>query len=124
MSDREFDSYILLSYYTVARCCFAADVSVPTIQNLLQELKGFNDWYMFGTFLNVPVKELQKIESSRRGELDRCKIDTLQYWLDNNVNASWKDVIRALEQTDQLVLASTLKHKYLLPTTVNEEDGE
>ena len=95
-----------------------AVVSPPTLQLLLEALKDFDDWFVFGAFLGVPVKQLRKIESSHlRGDfLDRCKIDMLQYWLDNNVNASWKDVARALEQIDQLVLATAVKHKYLLLT--------
>lgn len=52
----------------------------------------------------------------------------LQYWLNNiNVFASWKDVARALEQTDQLVLHgyTIVKHKYLLLTTdeCDKKDG-
>ena len=99
---------------------------LPTIPLLLEETKDFDNWFLFGVFLGVPVKQLKKIESSyRQGELDRCKIDMLQYWLDNNVNASWKDVARALEQTDQLVLATTVKRKYLLSSTgeCDKRDG-
>ena len=70
--------------------------------------------------MGVPVKQLQKIESLHRGELERCKIDMLQYWLDNDVNASWKDVVRALEHTNQLVLAETVKQKYLLSDTADQ----
>ena len=40
-------------------------------------------------------------------------IDMLKYWLNNNVSASWKDVVRALEQINQLVLAATVKQKFL-----------
>ena len=93
---------------------------------MLEEVKDFDNWFLFGVFLGVPVKQLKKIESSyRQGELERCKIDMLQYWLDNNVSASWKDVARALEQTDQPVLATTVKHKYLLSTTgeCDKRDG-
>ena len=96
------------------------DKSIPTLQCLLEELKDVDNWFLLGIFLGVPVKQLQKIESLHRGEIERCKIDMLQYWLDNNVNASWKDVVRALEQTNQLVLAETVKHKYLLSATADQ----
>ena len=97
------------------------DKSIPTLQRLLEELKDVDNWFVLGIFLGIPVKQLQKIESSyRQGEVERCKIDMLQYWLDNNVTPSWKDVVRALEQTNQLVLAETVKHKYLLSTTVDQ----
>ena len=96
------------------------DNSLPTLQRLLEELRNVDNWFLLGIFLSVPVKQLQKIESLHRGEVERCKIDMLQYWLDNNVTASWKDVVRALEQTNQLVLAETVKHKYLLSTTADQ----
>ena len=95
-------------------------ISFPTLQRLLEELKDVDNWFVLGIFLGVPVKQLQKIESSHRGDLERCKIDMLQYWLDNNVTPSWKDVVRALEQTNQIVLAETVKHRYLLSTTADQ----
>ena len=97
-----------------------ADVPPPTLQQLLDELNKLDDWYVFGVRLNVPVSELRKIESNPKGSVERYKIDMLQYWLDNNVTASWKDVVRALEQTNQLVLAETVKQKYLLSDTVDQ----
>ena len=96
------------------------DNSLPTLQRLLEELRNVDNWFLLGIFLSVPVKQLQKIESLHRGEVERCKIDMLQYWLDNNVTPSWKDVVRALEKTNQLVLAETVKHKYLLSTTADQ----
>ena len=101
-----------------------AGISFPTLPQLLEELKDV-DWFLLGIFLGVPLKQLHRIESSyRQGVVERCKIDMLQYWLDNNVSASWKDVVRALEQTDQIVLAVTVKQKYLLSPTIDEGDSE
>ena len=79
---------------------------------------------MFGTMLDVPYYELKKIESSNsKGSVERCKIEILQYWLDNNIDASWKKIARALEQVNQLVLAATIKQKYLWSPIVSD-DGE
>ena len=44
----------------------------------------------------------------------------LQYWLDNNVNVSWKNLAQALKQIDQHVLAETVKQQYLCG---DEEEG-
>ena len=69
---------------------------------------------MFGVYLGVPYSQLQRIKSSHHlEEIELCKVDMLQYWLDNSVSASWKNVVQALEQIDQLVLAATVKQKYL-----------
>ena len=95
-------------------CMHMTDLPIPTLKELLKELSKVEKWFMLGIFLDVPVDQLEKIESShQQRELERCMIDMLKYWLNNNVNASWKDVVRALEQINQLVLAATVKQKYL-----------
>ena len=90
------------------------------LQQLLKELKTIDNWFVFGVHLRVPYYQLQRIKSSHRSEeIELCKVDLLQYWLDNDMSASWKAVIRALEEIDQLVLAATVKQKYL-----SGDDGE
>ena len=58
-------------------------------------------------------------------ELERCKTEMLQYWLDNKLVPKWNEVILALEETDQLALAAQIKHDYLLSTEsdVRKEEG-
>ena len=105
---------LLLSSECLHICVYMTDIRIPTLKKLLKELKKVKRWFVFGVFLDVPVDELEKIESShQQKDLERCMVDMLQYWLDNSVSASWKDVIRALEQPNQLVLAATVKRKYL-----------
>ena len=78
---------------------------------------------MFGVMLRIPVPQLKKIKSSCQGDIELCKIDMLQYWLDNTLVPKWNDVILALEETDQVALASQIKHAYLSSTTDSEEEG-
>lgn len=78
---------------------------------------------MFGVILGVPYSQLRKIELNHEKDADRCKLDMLQYWLDSKLVPKWNDVILALEETDQLVLAAQIKHDYLWSTTVSEEQG-
>ena len=81
---------------------------------LLEEIKEITSWYMLGAYLNVPVYQLNKIQSTNTQDgVERCKLEMLQYWLNTTMNASWKDVIRALEQLDMLTLAARLKSKFL-----------
>ena len=81
---------------------------------LLEELKEVTSWYMLGAYLNVPVHALEKIRSTHTHDgVERCKLEMLQYWLNTTMNASWKDVTRALEQLDMLTLAARLKSKFL-----------
>ena len=103
------------------------DVPIPTVQLLIKELKELDDWYVFGVVLDIPVKKLRTIKSSNpHGGVEVWLIDMFQYWLNNNVDASWVEIVRALEQTDQIVLAASLKRKYLLPpepAAVNKNEG-
>ena len=93
-----------------------ADIPVPTVHLLAKELKEVNDWYTFGVALDIPVRQLRIIQSSNpHAGVDRWLVDMFEYWLSSNPDASWKDIIQALEQTDQLVLAAEVKIKYLSP---------
>ena len=96
----------------------------PTLQQMLKALNKLENWFVFGAILGVPVSQLKKIESSySQGELERCKIDLLQYWIDNELAPTWNEVILALEQTDHLALASQIKFDYLLSASGSEEEG-
>lgn len=59
------------------------------------------------------MEQLRKIEASHHGELERCKIEMLQYWLRNSNNTSWEDVVQALKKSNEQVLASRLQQQYL-----------
>ena len=90
------------------------DTPLLTVVILLEELKEVDNWYMLGAYLSVPVRELNKIQSTHtQDEVERCKLEMLQYWLDTTMIASWRDIARALEQLNMLTLAARLKSKYL-----------
>ena len=93
-----------------------ADIPLPTVQLLFKELKEVKGWYVFGVALAIPVRKLNEIQSSNPHDgVERWLVDMFEYWLSNNPDASWKDIIQVLEQTDQLVLAAQVKLKYLSP---------
>ena len=118
MSDREFSDceppHVILTIFLCA--------GTPTLQQLLKALKTVENWFVFGAMLGVPVSQLKKIKSSCQGDVEVCKIEMLQYWLDNKLVPKWNDVILALEEADQLTLAAQIKREYLL-STVSEEEG-
>ena len=88
------------------------DTQLLTVQNLLEELKEVDDWYLLGAYLGVPVYKLNEIQSEQR-RVERCKLNMLQYWLNTTMTASWRDIARAVEQMNRLTLAANLKRKYL-----------
>ena len=119
MSDRESELLafvISLAYFLCTRS------GTPTLQQLLKALKKLENWCIFGVVLGVPYPQLRKIELNHEKDADRCKLDMLQYWLDNKLVPKWNEVILALEEIDQLVLAAEIKHDYLWSTTDTSED--
>ena len=96
----------------------------PTLQQLSKALKSLENWFVFGVKLDVPHSQLTKIKlSHHEGEIELCKVDMFQYWLDNKLVPTWNEVVRALEETDKVALAALIKHDYLL-SPANEEEGE
>ena len=76
---------------------------------LLEELQEVDNWFMLGVYLNVPVSQLNKIQSVHAQDgVERCKLEMLQYWLDTTMTASWKDIARALEHLNMLSQAARL----------------
>ena len=74
-------------------------------------------------FLGVPVSKLRVIESMNK-DVEQCKLETLQYWLNNKIDASWKEIVQALEFLDECVIATKVKQKYLWPSAGGEREGE
>ena len=86
-----------------------ADTSVLTA--MLEELQEVADWRRLGTCLEVPKHVLDRI-NTEQSNVKSCKLEMLQYWLDNTETASWSYVAEALEQTNHLRLAARLRLKY------------
>ena len=88
----------------------AGDLTLP---KLLKALKNVDNWFWFGTMLNVPHSELSKIESKHQRDPDRCKIDMLQYWLNNESEPTWSYVVRALEDANHRALAAQIRREFI-----------
>ena len=78
----------------------------------LNEVKS--EWFMIGIALGVPLTRLREIEASYpQGGVKRWLAEMVQYWLDMTPTACWEQIAGALEQVNQLTLASSIKQKYL-----------
>ena len=80
---------------------------------VLTELYCVRDkWYNIGLQLNVPVAELQRIESEHKGNYTTCLRQMLIKWLESG-QANWKSLCDALHNPIVLAaLANTLMKKY------------
>ena len=66
---------------------------------------------MLGVHLGVPNEELNKIDQrfSVSHGVERCKAELFDLWLRRNPSARWDDVASALEQLNEVALASELR---------------
>ena len=88
-------------------------IGTPKLQQLLDALKKLENWFLFGAMLGVSISQLKKIELFHQKDSDRCKLELLQYWLENKLVPTWNEIVQALEKTDQLALAAQIKHDYM-----------
>ena len=77
------------------------------MKNLSTELATVIDWYILGLKLGLPKHELDKIDCDYQKN-DRRKAEMLDLWLRRTPNATWDDVIRALEQMGENRVAENI----------------
>ena len=56
------------------------------------------DWNQLGIQLNVPRHILRNIDRENPGSESRKLSEVLQYWIDNEPEASWEKIIQALQR--------------------------
>ena len=93
------------------------DNQLLTVDKLLIELKEVTKWQLLGAYLRVPVHIIEEIALKHNGIVETCKIYMLQYWLNNTMGASWKDIAEVLEHLNFLNTAARLKRKYMRTPT-------
>ena len=56
------------------------------------------EWYPLGIQLKVPPAKLKEIETNYRGDIERCKLEAIGFWLDNTGDPSWGGLAKALQK--------------------------
>ena len=88
--------------------------SVPTLWTLLQHLDKVHDkWFEIGVALGLPPKNLRKIRGNSHGRQQRWMAEMIQQWLESNHDASWKQVVSALEKVNLFDLARNIDRQYM-----------
>ena len=88
------------------------DSGAMNLHNLSSELASVIDWFSLGLNLGLQKHELTKIERDYQGN-DRRRVEMLDLWLHRTPNATWEDVVRALQQMGENVVAENIREKYI-----------
>jgi len=82
------------------------------LQKLSSELAAVTDWFSLGLNFGLQKHELTKIERDYQGN-DRRRVEMLDLWLHRTPNATWEDVVRALQQMGENTVAEIIREKYI-----------
>ena len=113
------DSAVVILTLSTYSCVFIFALCAGSkldLRSLLEELKEVTDWFRLGVWLGINHTVLTTIEKNYEHDGERCKIEMLEHWL-KNFNASWSEMISALEAIDRRNLAIQLREKYNIPQT-------
>ena len=84
------------------------------LKNLSSELATVIDWFLLGINLGLPEHELSKIRQNYAHQgIDQQRVEMLNLWLRCTPNATWEDVVRALEQMGENRVAENIREKYI-----------
>ena len=96
-----------------ARDGYAISKDVLSTGNLASELKTVTaKWFQLGINLGLETYELNMIQRDNQGS-DQQMLQTLDVWLRREPNASWVDVVNALEEMRENKAAKNIRQKYI-----------
>ena len=86
------------------------------LKDLSSELEPVADWHTLGVRLGVEDHKLREIEEQYH-DPQRRKHEVLSRWLRKGHNCTWRSVVEVLMLMGEMVVADTIKLKYLTLTT-------
>ena len=91
---------------------------ILNVKNLSSELTTITNWYQLGLYLNLQTHELSKIQQDHAHQgNDRQMVEMLSLWLRRTPNATWGDVVNALQQMRENRVAEIICQKHLRRTS-------
>ena len=88
-------------------------MSKPTVKELDQYLRDLVHWERFALHLpGIDQTDTDTIKENSRDDVVDRKLDLYKKWLKVYPNASWDDVIQALEKVEENAIASNLRAKF------------
>ena len=84
------------------------------LKNLSSDLAAVINWFLLGINLGLPKHELSKIQQRYASQgNDQQRLEMLYLWLQRTPNATWEDVVRALQQMGENRVADNIREKYI-----------
>jgi len=69
------------------------------LKYIMQTLCDLSTWYLLGVYLDVPKGKLDQFHATYSGgpdAVERCKIETICYWLENARKPTWAQLAAAV----------------------------
>ena len=83
------------------------------MKNLFSELSTVSKWYQLGIKLGLQPSQLRQIEHQFSTDIDRCKIEMVDLWLQITPGASWKHIVTALREMGDVTTAERIELKHV-----------
>ena len=91
-------------------------IAKPTVlKDVVTVLTDFPGWYTLGVGLEVPKTTLDTIHANYCdgiNAVERCKIEMVDWWLNNAKNPTWAALVAALKAIGKTGLAKRIAKKY------------
>ena len=82
----------------------------PTVLKLVEYLVDLTDWVKFAQHLpGIEERHIDQIKKENRDKVDEERRAVYKKWLEVYPDASWNDVIEALEKAERKDIALTVK---------------
>ena len=77
----------------------------------MEETKEVVELEMLALYLGIKMEVFKKIQAECPLDIDKAKLRLYTYWLDNDLEATWKKLTAVLENLDKRVLAKIISDK-------------
>jgi len=91
-------------------------LTLGDLRELVQELEPIKEWFTLGLYLGLKDDKLREIDADHH-HLQRRKSEVLSRWLRKGHDCTWRRVVEVLTQMGEMVVADTIKLKYLTLST-------
>ena len=101
-------------------CDNSSGASRPTENELDLELAELVNWQTFATHLpDLTRGDIEQIEQNNR-DVQRQKLELYGTWLRRCPNASWNDIVLALENSKETTLGDVIRTKFNIEISGND----